>query len=93
MHDTYEHGSLAALKSPVFIDITLMTGGPAGTFGGCFAGGCFAGGGFADGDIGRLLLGTFSGGFDGDGFGVGEIGRLLSAGLTFIMEFKFDGGV
>lgn len=82
MHETYEHGSLAALNSPVFIDITLMIGPGAGAFVGVgFVGKGFGGGGF--GFVGR--------GFGG-GFGVGEIGR-LSAGFTLITEFKFDGGV
>lgn len=63
MHDTYEHGSLAAVKSPVFIAITLITGGTPGPggFGGCgFFGGVGFNGGFFVGEIGRLLSAGFT---------------------------------
>lgn len=61
MHDTYEHGSLAALKSPVFIDITLMTGPGVGSLDGGGGGGFgLAGDGFGVGEIGRLLPAGFT---------------------------------
>lgn len=59
MQETYEHGSLAAVNNPVFIDITLMTGVKPfpGRFVGC---GGLGIDGFGVGEIGRLLSAGFT---------------------------------
>lgn len=59
MHDTYEHGSLAAVKNPVFIAITLITPGIVGLVGGNGFGVGF-GFGLGVGEMGRLLSAGFT---------------------------------
>lgn len=63
MHDTYEQGSLAADKNPVFIAITLITPGTPGFVGVVGFGAGFGPGfgvGFGVGEIGRLLSAGFA---------------------------------
>lgn len=79
MHETYEHGSLAALKNPVLVAMRLTTGQPGS--------GSFDGVGF-----GVVPTETVTPTFGFLVVGPGAIGR-FSAGFALITDIKFAGVV